>query len=53
MCSVADFTHCRTALTLGDSEDTHADLHFHREGAGALLAVKTTDSTSKLTRTKI
>lgn len=43
MCSVADFTHCRTALTLGDS---HADLHFHREGAGALLAVKTTVSTS-------
>lgn len=46
MCAVADFTHCRTALTLGDSEDTHADLHFHREGAGALLAVKTTVSTS-------
>lgn len=39
---LADFTHCRTALTLGDSEHTHADLHFHREGAGVLLAVKTT-----------
>lgn len=43
---LADFTHCRTALILGDSEQTHADLHFHREGARVLLAVKTTYSTS-------
>lgn len=43
---LADFPHSRTALNTNDSEQTHANLHFHREGARSLLAVKTTISTS-------